>query len=55
MLIALYALIPVIAWGTWLVPSQNVRYPNQQVKNLFVTLANLVLTLLVCLLRVSIR
>jgi len=47
MLIAFYALIPVIAWGTWLVPSQNVRYPNQQVKTLFVTLANLGLALLV--------
>jgi len=34
MLKALFALIPVIAWGTWLAPSQNVRFPNQQVKTL---------------------
>ena len=47
MLNAFYALIPVIAWGTWLAPSQNVRYPNQQVKTLYVTIANLGLALLV--------
>jgi glucose uptake protein len=41
----LYALIPVIAWGTWLAPSQNVRYPNQQSKTLYVTAANLLLAL----------
>ena len=41
------ALIPVVAWGTWLAPSQNVRYPNQQVKTLYVTAANLILALLV--------
>ena len=49
MLEALCALIPVLAWGTWLVPSQNVRYPNQQVKTLYVTAANLGLSLLVLL------
>jgi glucose uptake protein len=47
MLIVFYALIPVVAWGTWLAPSQNVRYPNQQVKTLYVTLANLALALIV--------
>lgn len=42
-----YALIPVFAWGTWLAPAQTVRFPNQQVKTLYVTLANLLLALLV--------
>jgi glucose uptake protein len=45
MLATFYALIPVLAWGTWLAPSQNVRYPNQQVKTLYVTAANLGLVL----------
>ncbi|MFN2166600.1 MAG: GRP family sugar transporter [Anaerolineae bacterium] len=45
----LYALIPVFAWGTWLAPAQNVRFPNQQVKTLYVTLANLLLASLVLL------
>ena len=45
----LIALIPVIAWGTWLAPSQNVRFPNQQVKTLYVTGANLLITTLVLL------
>ncbi|MCA9989280.1 MAG: hypothetical protein KDE59_33470 [Anaerolineales bacterium] len=43
----LYALIPVLAWGTWLAPAQKVRFPNQQVKTLYVTVANLVLALVV--------
>ncbi|MCB8978964.1 MAG: hypothetical protein H6657_16240 [Ardenticatenaceae bacterium] len=42
-----YALIPVIGWGTWLAPSQNVRFPNQQVKTLYVTFGNLLLAVLV--------
>ncbi|MEZ4591015.1 MAG: GRP family sugar transporter [Chloroflexota bacterium] len=42
-----YALIPVIGWGTWLAPSQNVRFPNQQVKTLYVTVGNLLLATLV--------
>jgi glucose uptake protein len=45
----LYALIPVIAWGAWLAPSHNVRFPNQQVKTLYVTSANLGLALVVLL------
>jgi glucose uptake protein len=44
-----YALIPVIAWGAWLAPSHNVRFPNQQVKTLYVTSANLGLALVVLL------
>ncbi|MCA9917193.1 MAG: hypothetical protein KC445_04540 [Anaerolineales bacterium] len=44
-----YALMPVIGWGTWLAPSQNVRYPNEQVKTFYVTIGNLFLALLVLL------
>lgn len=51
MLNLLYALIPVFAWGTWLAPSQNVPYPNQQVKTFYVTAANLGLSLLVLLIQ----
>ena len=27
-----YAVITVLAWGTWLAPSQNVPFKNQQIK-----------------------
>ena len=47
MLNILIALIPVVAWGTWLAPSQNVHFPNQQVKTLYVTAANLIITAIV--------
>lgn len=43
MLTIFYALIPVLAWGTWLTPSQKVNFPSQQVKILYVSLANLAL------------
>lgn len=43
MLPALYALIPVVSWGVWLTPSQNVRVPNQQVKTFYVAVANVAL------------
>ena len=42
-----YALIPVFAWGTWLAPSQNVRFNNQQIKTFYVGVANLGLAFLV--------
>ncbi|HNB53338.1 MAG TPA: GRP family sugar transporter [Anaerolineales bacterium] len=51
MLNLLYALIPVLAWGTWLAPSQNVQYPNQQVKTFYVTAANVGLAILVLLIQ----
>ncbi len=51
MLNLLYALIPVLAWGTWLAPSQNVPFPNQQAKTFYVTAANLGLALLVLLIQ----
>ncbi len=44
-----YAIISVLAWGAWLVPSQNVAYKNQQIKTLHVATANLVLASLVLL------
>lgn len=43
----LYALLTVVAWGTWLAPSESVRFRNQQVRTFHVTLANLALALLV--------
>ena len=42
-----YALITVLAWGTWLTPAQNVRFQNQQVKTFYVAAANLVLAFIV--------
>lgn len=41
----LYALITVLAWGTWLAPSQNVPMKGQQTRTFYVTLAVLVLAL----------
>jgi len=43
MLSLLYALITVLGWGTWLAPSQKVTFPNQQIKTLYVVVANLVI------------
>jgi glucose uptake protein len=53
MLTFIYALIPVLAWGTWLTPSQNVRFSSPQVKTLYVALANIVLSSLVFLIQGS--
>jgi glucose uptake protein len=47
----LYAVITVLAWGTWLTPSQNLAFKNQQIKTLYVAGANLVLALVVALLQ----
>ncbi|MBN1373487.1 MAG: hypothetical protein JW987_16230 [Anaerolineaceae bacterium] len=47
----LYALITVFAWGTWLTPSQNIPFRNQQIKTFYVAAANLALALLVLLVR----
>lgn len=38
-----YALITVLAWGTWLAPSQNVPLKNQQIKMFYVASANLLM------------
>jgi glucose uptake protein len=47
----LYAAITVLAWGTWLTPSQNLPFKNQQIKTFYVASANLLLALVVALLQ----
>ena len=47
----LYAVITVLAWGTWLTPSQNLTFKNQQIKTFYVASANLLLALVVALLQ----
>jgi glucose uptake protein len=47
----LYAVITVLAWGTWLTPSQNLAFKNQQIKTFYVASANLLLALVVALLQ----
>ncbi len=42
-----YAIVTVFAWGTWLAPSQNIPFRNQQIKTFYVAAANLVLATLV--------
>jgi glucose uptake protein len=45
----IYAIITVLAWGTWLAPSQNVPLKNQQIRTFYVTLTVLVMALVVAL------
>lgn len=45
----LYAIITVLAWGLWLVPSQNITFKNQQIKTFYVAVANLALASIVYL------
>lgn len=40
----LYAIITVVAWGTWLAPSQNVRFSGQEVRAFYVTITNLLIS-----------
>lgn len=40
-----YALVTVMAWGSWLVPSQGVRFPNEQAKTFYVALASLLIVI----------
>ena len=47
MLGVLSALVTVVAWGTWLAPSQNVAFRNQQIKTFYVSVANLCLAIYV--------
>ncbi len=49
MLGILYALITVLAWGTWLTPSQNVALKNQQIRMSCGACANLLLAFLISL------
>jgi len=41
-----YAVITVLAWGTWLAPSQNVPMKGQQTRTFYVTLAVLLMALI---------
>ena len=41
----LYAFVTVVAWGTWLAPSQTIPFKNQQIKTFYVAAANLILAL----------
>ncbi|MBN1698636.1 MAG: hypothetical protein JW881_14065 [Spirochaetales bacterium] len=45
----LFAIVTVLAWGTWLSPSQRISFKNQQIKVFYVSVANLVLALGVAL------
>jgi len=49
----LSALVTVLAWGTWLAPSQNVAFRSQQIKTFYVSAANLGLAVLVTLVQRS--
>lgn len=49
MLGILYAVVTVLAWGTWLAPSQNVPFKNQQIKTFYVAIASLALAFFVTL------
>ena len=42
----LYALLTIIAWGIWLIPSQNVKFSGQQVRTFYVAAANLLIAVL---------
>jgi glucose uptake protein len=43
-----YAIVTVMAWGSWLVPSEKVKFPNEQAKTFYVALATfLIATILV--------
>lgn len=44
-----YALVAVLAWGTWIAPSQNVNINNQQTRTLYVAIAVFVLALITAL------
>src|ERR1044071_2438358 len=44
-----YALITVFGWGTWLAPSQKVRFPSQEIKTLYVVATNLAIATIVAI------
>ena len=46
-----YAIITVMAWGSWLVPSQKVKFPNEQAKTFYVALATCLIAAVVVLIR----
>jgi glucose uptake protein len=45
----IYAVICIMAWGSWLVPSEKVKFPNEQGKALFVALASTIIAFLIVL------
>lgn len=47
----LAAFVTVLAWGTWLAPSQNVPLRRQEIRTFYVATANLVIALVVALWR----
>ncbi|ACB73951.1 GRP family sugar transporter [Opitutus terrae] len=49
----LAALVTVLAWGTWLAPSQNVPLRRQEIRTFYVATANLIVALAVALWRGS--
>jgi glucose uptake protein len=53
MLGILYAVVTVVAWGSWLAPLQNIHFKNQQVKTFYVAVGNLVLAFFVSLIQGS--
>lgn len=42
-----YAVITVLAWGTWIAPSQNVPMQGQQTRTFYVTLAVLIMAIII--------
>lgn len=51
MLAVLYAVITVLAWGTWMTPSQKIVFKNQQIKTFYVAAGNLLLSALVFIIK----
>jgi glucose uptake protein len=47
----IFALLCVMAWGSWLVPSEKVKFPNEQAKTFFVALTAMVLAVAAVLIR----
>lgn len=45
----LYAAITLLGWGPWLTPSQEVAFPSQQIKTLYVVATNLVIATVIAL------
>ncbi|VGO13978.1 Glucose uptake protein GlcU [Pontiella desulfatans] len=46
-----YAVVCVLAWGSWLVPSEKVKFPNEQAKTFYVALATSIIATIVVALR----
>jgi len=46
-----FALVTVLAWGSWLVPSQNVKFANEQAKAFYVAVATLISMIIVVAIR----